>query len=180
MKTQCSAALPLSFARSDGAGMGTVRGAAVIWGDVAKLGRGPGALREQFQRGALKPYDRGVIASVQHNRAALLAQYPNGGLRLDSRDRGLFVEIDLPNTSAGRDAAALIEQGALRGLSVEFLGEKVREEGPNQIIIEQATLTGVSIVDRPAYPQSKLAEIKRWLDEATPQLPYKRTRRVWL
>ena len=160
--------------------MGTVRGAAVIWGDEAKLGRGPSALRERFQRAALKPYDRGVIASVQHNRGALLAQYPNGGMRLDSRDRGLFVEIDVPNTSAGRDCVTLIEQGALRGLSVEFMPEKMREEGDNQIVIERALLTGVSIVDRPAYPQSELAEIKRWLDEATPQLPYKRTRRLWL
>lgn len=175
-----TAALPLSFSRADGQnGMGTVRGAAVVWGDVAKLGRGRFALRERFQRGALKPYDRGVIATAQHNRAMLLAQYPNGGLRLDSSDRGLFVEIDLPDTSAGRDTRTLVEQGALRGLSIEFVDEKVIERD-RDITIERAILTGVSIVDRPAYPKSQLEEIKRWLDESSQALPFKRTRRVWL
>ncbi len=176
-----SAALPLAFTRNESGdlarGLGTVRGAAIIWGDVARLGRGAFALREQFKRGALTPYNRGVIASVQHDRSQLLAQYPNGGLRLDSRDRGYFVEIDLPDTTVGRDAAALIDRGALRGLSIEFVDEKIRDRGHRDIVIERATITGVSIVDRPAYPQSEIEFIQRWLD-APPAKPSRRSR--WL
>lgn len=182
MTAKRTAALPLSFVRARGAharGLGTVRGAAVIWGDVAKLGRGRFALKEQFQRGALKPYDRGVIANVQHNRSQLLAQYPDGGLRLESRDRGYFVEIDLPNTTAGYDAMTLIEGGALRGLSIEFLEDKTAETAPNERVITAATLTGVSIVDRPAYPQSDLKLMERWLD-APPKKSGTKRRKLWL
>lgn len=61
-----------------------------------------------------------VRAYQDHNRALYLGSTGNGSVRLDTDDRGLHYEIDLPDTSVGRDAAVLIERGDMSGASFGF------------------------------------------------------------
>ena len=65
----------------------------------------------------------------------------------------------LPETREATDALTLLRKRVLRGLSVEFTAiEEHIEAGVR--VITKAVLSGIGLVDRPAYPQS-LAEARR-------------------
>ena len=63
--------------------------------------------------------------------------------------RSLEVRADL----SGKAEHELVRRGALRGFSIEFRSKKQRYEGGTRII-ESAELTGLALVDEPAYPES--------------------------
>ncbi len=117
---------------------------------------------EQFERGALTWPDGGVILREQHNREAPITRFV-------PEDTGaeLRVAIPLPDTQRGRDAAALVRNGTLRGLSVEFRAE--RETFKDGLrVIQRARLTGAGLVDDPSYQSPVEVRAKR------------RRRRLWL
>lgn len=79
---------------------------------------------EQFERGsfteALKMTEPSPVALWDHNTSALLGRSASGTLRMrDSRD-GVMYEIDLPDTSLGRDIEALARRDDIGGASVGF------------------------------------------------------------
>ncbi len=131
--------------RADGPGL--VRGAAMPYGDTARIGPG---LEERFEAGAFTWTD--VLVNVQHDRGRLLASL-TGGLALVDGPSALLAEIALPDTQEGSDAGVLIRRGALRGLSVEFVALRERMLA-RQRIIQAADLQGLALVDRPAYPSA--------------------------
>ena len=55
----------------------------------------------------------------------LLATRKAGTLRLSEDSRGLLVDADLPNTTAGRDVAELVRRGDISSMSFTF--KKVRD-----------------------------------------------------
>ena len=57
-------------------------------------------------------------ALFNHERGALLGRTCSGTLRLSEDGTGLRYEIDLPDTTVGRDVAALLERGDLTGFLV--------------------------------------------------------------
>ncbi|RVI95670.1 HK97 family phage prohead protease [Sinorhizobium medicae] len=61
-----------------------------------------------------------ILALVDHDPSRVLARTKSGTLRLSEDDRGLKFEIDLPDTSAGRDVLALATRGDLGGMSFGF------------------------------------------------------------
>ena len=61
------------------------------------------------------------------------------------------MSINLPDTTAGRDAATNVRAGVLKGLSVEFRSEKETVRNGPVRIIEKAALVGVGLVDYPSY-----------------------------
>ena len=65
-----------------------------------------------------------VFATFNHNKDLILGRSTNGTLRLEKRMDGVYVEIDIPNTSVGRDVAELAERGDLGGFSFEFIVNK--------------------------------------------------------
>ncbi len=127
-----------------------ITGAALEYGDVARLRFG----RETFDPqpfGDVAALD--VIANIQHNRQRPLARTGGGGLVLtDSPDR-LAIRAELPTTRDADDALELVKTGVLRGWSIEFDPQRESQEGDLRRI-HSALLSGVGLVDRPAYPQS--------------------------
>ena len=102
--------------------------------------------REVFEPGSLSWPEDGVILHRQHSRQAPI-------MRVFPIVEGNEVRIDqsLPDTSAGRDAAAEIRSGLFKGLSVEF--RAVREAIVSGVRrISSARLVGAGLVDSPAYP----------------------------
>lgn len=152
--------------RSDDAGKMTVTGYAAVFGEVADIG---GWFKEVVARGAfantLKTAD--VRAYFAHDSGRVLGRMSAGTLRCQEDDKGLRVEIDLPDTTDGRDAKALIERGDVSGMSFRF--EAVRQEwdetvDPAKRTLLEVRLGEVSIVSEPAYEGTSVA--LRSLDEA--------------
>lgn len=145
-----------------------LEGVAVRYGDTARLPWG----RERIEVGAFAPLGD-VILNASHDRAAPLARTGGGGLELMDAADSLTVRAELPATRAADDVLALVRGGVMRGLSVEFRAVAERMESGVRVI-ERAALSGVAVVDTPAYPASEV-EARR----AAMPAPAKR-RRVWL
>lgn len=137
----------------------TVAGYAAIFGEAADIG---GYFVEVVARGAfagtLKVAD--VRAYFDHDRGRVLGRMSAGTLRLAEDDRGLRVEIDLPDTSDGVDVAKLIERGDVSGMSFGF--SVLRQEwdetvDPPKRTILEVDLREVSIVSEPAYEGTSVA-----------------------
>gem|GEM_PF-4265943 len=58
-----------------------------------------------------------VIATFNHNENALLGSTDDGSLRLWHDRKGLHYELDLPETTTGRDVYTLVKSKRLRGSS---------------------------------------------------------------
>ena len=65
------------------------------------------------------------------------------------------IEADLPDTTIANDAVENVRARILRGFSVEFSVKESRKED-GVTIIEKARLPGIGLVDRPAYPKSRV------------------------
>jgi len=94
-------------------------GYAATYGTEAKVGGfteviAPGAFAESLRSGA------DILALADHNPRAVLARTKSGSLRLGEDHRGLTFEMDIPDTSFGRDVLALAERGDLGGMSFGF------------------------------------------------------------
>lgn len=103
-----------------------------------------------------------IRALVDHDAAKLLGRTSNGTLRVAPGEKGLAVEMDLPDTSYGRDIRTLVARRDIRGLSFGF---KVREGG--QRFLKEGGLTvrelhdidlrEISVVSLPAYADTDVA-----------------------
>lgn len=101
-----------------------------------------------------------VRALYDHKWGRVLGRTSTGTLRLKEDAKGLAAEIDLPDTTDGRDVQALMARGDLDGMS--FMFRAVREEWdettdpPTRTVLE-AELYEVSVVADPAYPDAQVA-----------------------
>lgn len=137
----------------------TVVGYAAVFGEVADIG---GYFHEVIARGAfantVKTAD--VRAYFDHDRGRVLGRTSAGTLRLAEDTKGLAVEIDLPDTSDGRDVRELIARGDITGMSFGF--RVMRQEwdetvDPPKRTILEVELMEVSIVSEPAYDGTSAA-----------------------
>jgi len=102
-----------------------------------------------------------VVALWDHDERHLLGRVASGTLRLSIDARGLAYELDLPDTSTGRDLAELLRRGDVRGSSFGF--RTVRDEwhqdddGAVTRTLLEVALIDVSPVARPAYPDTDAA-----------------------
>ncbi len=145
--------------RAAGEGTVTVAGYAAVFGEWADI---YGWFEETVARGAftntLRTAD--VRAYFDHDRGRGLGRSTAGTLRLTEDAKGLFVEIDLPDTTDGRDVATLIERGDVSGMSFGF--SVLRQEwdetvDPPRRTILEVELREVSIVSEPAYDGTSIA-----------------------
>ena len=144
--------------RMSEAGGVTLRGYAAVFNSETEIG---GYFREVIAPGAFADsIDTDVRALVDHDSGRVIGRTKAGSLRLSEDDRGLAVEIDLPDTTDGRDLAALVERGDIDGMSFGF---SVRKEEWDETVtpplrtILAAELFEVSAVTWPAYADTELA-----------------------
>lgn len=139
-----------------------LRGHAAVFGQITdKTGEG---WYEQFDAGA---FDKAILrnetaALWNHDPNFLLGRQSSGTLRLGSDSEGLEFELDLPDTSIGRDLRVLAERGDLTGASVGFLpGEDRWDRAPDGVRLRSHTsvafLRDVSPVAFPAYDGTAVA-----------------------
>lgn len=133
---------------------GIIHGRLVTFGEWADIG---GLFRERVAAGAMRAADR-VVANLQHVRSRPLAA-TGGGLELRSSDAGIDARIRLPDTQDGRDAATLVREGVLTGLSLEMVVHHDVWSARDRTIRE-ASFDRIGLVDTPAYPGSVLEEIR--------------------
>ncbi len=146
-----------TVAHGDGNGR-TVRGYAAIFNSETDIG---GYWREQIAPGAftetLKTAD--VLALYSHRTDRVVGRSSAGTLRLQEDDKGLAVEIDLPDTTDGRDLAVLIERGDVNGMSFGFVTRKQEWDetvDPPLRTIREVELYEVTITAFPAYPDTEI------------------------
>lgn len=153
-----SLVLPVEH-RADANGKMTVAGYAAMFGEVADIG---GWFSEVIARGAftntLRTAD--VRAYFDHDTGRVLGRLSASTLRLEEDDKGLRVEIELPDTTDGRDVKTLVERGDVSGMSFRF--EAVRQEwdetvDPPKRTLLEVRLGEVSIVSEPAYDGTSVA-----------------------
>ncbi|KQR91294.1 hypothetical protein ASF93_08075 [Microbacterium sp. Leaf347] len=110
-----------------------------------------------------------VIARAEHDSRLLLGTTDAGTLRVAVDDIGLPYSVDLPNTSAGRDAAELASRGDYSHSSFAFRilpdGVEWRENADGILVrrILRAVLIDVAPVADPAY-WAATAELQRSVD----------------
>lgn len=94
-----------------------------------------------------------ILALVDHDRSRVLARTKSGTLRLSEDERGLRFEIDVPDTSAGRDVLALAARSDLGGMSFGFTVEPDGEEWRgDKRTLKHIGLREISVVQSwPAY-----------------------------
>lgn len=110
-------------------------------------------------RKTLKEAD--VLALFNHDPAQLLGRTDARTLRLSVDEEGLRYEVDLPDTTLGRDVAELLRRGDLQGSSFGF--QVIRdswaelEDGTPLRTLEEVRLFDVGPVTSPAYPDASAA-----------------------
>lgn len=118
--------------------------------------------REKVRKGAFeKSLRKSVVKALwNHNSDLVLGSTKNRTLRLWEDDMALRFELDLPNTTWGRDAAESIRRGDVDGVSFGF--EVVRDEwdydDPSDVIrtLIEVNLYEISPTPFPAYPDSSV------------------------
>jgi HK97 family phage prohead protease len=102
---------------------------------------------------------RDIVALVDHDAGRVLARTKSKTLRLGEDSRGLAFDLDVPDTSHGRDVLALAERGDLGGMSFGF---EVAQGGEawsgNKRELRSVVLHEISIVSAwPAYEGTVVA-----------------------
>jgi HK97 family phage prohead protease len=118
-----------------------------------------------------------VTALWEHEGRHVLGRVGSGTLRLASDSIGLAFEVDLPDTSAARDLAVLVERRDVTGASFgfrtwtdgvqwDFAGGQVRRT------LTAAELIEITVTAHPAYAETtvalrSLAKRRRWIERAS-------------
>ena len=129
---------------------------------------------EQIEKGAFDDVmNDDVRAYYNHDENYLLGRVSSGTLRIGTDKRGLYYEVDLPNTTYANDLVELMKRGDINQSSFAFLISEDRWEerdGKTYRIIEKVSrLLDVSPVAQPAYPAAT-SELKRDLETETPPI----------
>ena len=140
----------------------TIRGYAAVYGSDSEW---MGGFYEQIERGAFDDVlDNDVRAYFNHDENLILGRVSSGTLRISTDKKGLFYEVDLPNTTYANDLMELMKRGDINQSSFAFLIDRDRWEERNgttyRIIEKVSRLLDVSPVAQPAYPDAT-SELKQ-------------------
>ncbi|MAS42238.1 MAG: HK97 family phage prohead protease [Rhodobacteraceae bacterium] len=124
-----------------------------------------------------------VVALFHHDARAVLGRTRSGTLRLAEDSRGLQFELDVANTTAGRDVLESVGRGDITGASFAFKARRdawtETDDGTPLRTLIDVDLLDVTITPAPAYPETSVA--RRSLDaRAAPGALAARRRRIAL
>lgn len=130
-----------------------LEGYAAVFNTPTMLGDGsretiaPGAFAESLGK-------REVLALLDHDQTRLLARTRSNTLRIQEDSAGLQFDLDLPDTSFGRDVQALAQRGDLGGMSFGF--QTVSEHFEDDLrVLKAVDLFEISVVSSwPAYEKT--------------------------
>lgn len=128
-----------------------------------RLSQNLGGFVEQVAPGAFAKTitEQDVRALFNHDQNRVLGRMGAGTLRLAEDGTGLAYEIDLPDTTDGRDLAALLERGDIIGSSFGFRAIEddwsETEDGFPLRTLRQVSARDVGPVTFPAYTDSTAA-----------------------
>ena len=152
--------------RSDEDESMVLRGYAAVFNERTSLGYFdevilPGAFRNALDEG------QDVRALVDHDPSRIIARSKDGGktgtLRMVEDERGLAVEIDVADTTVGRDLMESVRRGDVSQMSFAFGvrsddGDEVIEEKSGRILrrLKDLNLFDVSPTTYPAYEGTEI------------------------
>lgn len=145
--------------RSDGSGPVVIRGYAAIFDSPTTISQSYSAYNEVVARGAFRKtlQEADVRALYNHNPDNVLGRTKSGTLRLEEDMVGLRYEVQVPDTSWGRDLVELIRRGdvsqssfAFAPIAQEWTRAQTSEELDTRTL-KEVKLYDVSVVTYPAY-----------------------------
>lgn len=132
--------------------IGHIHGRAVPYGEETNIG----GMTEVIERDAFDPVEAvGKPLAYRHGE-------PIGIITAaENQADGLYIDADIINTGAGRDAAVMLRTGASRGLSVGFNPVKMAwNEAKSKIKHQAASLIEVSLTHMPAYSGAGVTAVR--------------------
>lgn len=139
----------LRLRRSETGDGRTIEGIAVPFGDVYN---DPWDGAETFDRDC--EFVDADTAKLCYQHGELIGAIVNA----ESRDDGLHITARIADTQRGRDAVALLDEGALDSLSVGFIPIESERDKNNVIHRRKVRLLETSLVSWPAYQNAKLTD----------------------
>lgn len=142
----------------------TVEGYALKWGENSKpIYTADSFFVESFVQGAFNETleNDEQLVLYGHDMNNVLGRTENSTAMLTSDEVGLYLTVDLPNTTLGKDTYELVKRGDIAGMSVGFIAEDDKFEQVDGVIkrtINKAKLVEVSLVPMPAYDSSEVSE----------------------
>lgn len=105
--------------------------------------------------------EQDVVLLFNHDDKDVLARTTSGTMELGKDKRGLVVSADLADTSVGRDLRVLLERRDVNAMSIAFIVVaeewKTQKDGTDVRTINDLNLYDVSVVTRPANPDTDAA-----------------------
>lgn len=143
----------LRLEQRDNSEMPTLRGHAAVFDSEADIGWFTETVRRgAFTRSLAEGPD--TAALVNHDANLIIGRKSAGTLRMSEDEVGLAIEVDLPNTTAGRDLVESIRRGDLSGMSFSFSAKADKwgkRDGRDFRELIDVNLHDVSVVASPAY-----------------------------
>jgi HK97 family phage prohead protease len=134
----------------------TLSGYAIVW-NVLSVDRG--GYKVRLLPGSAT-FATPTHAIFHHDFSQVLGSTANNTLRITPDGYGVKVEIDLPNTTHGRDTAELVRRGDVNGMSFAMVDDpEATETTENGIVIVNAksfVVDEVTVTAIPAFPQAKV------------------------
>lgn len=148
----------------------TISGYAAVFNVRTEIGDGGWKFIEVIAPGAFAAAVTGdVRALIDHDTGRVIGRSSAGTLRLSEDAKGLKVEIDLPDTTDGRDLQELVKRGDISGMSFGFMVRKESWDETGAVpvrTIEAVDLYEVSAVAFPAYDATTVGIAKRSFNAA--------------
>ena len=121
-----------------------------------------GGFTEEVARGAFAETiaKDDVVALVDHEPTRILGRKSAGTLRLSEDEAGLRMEIDVPDTTIGRDLVTNVKRGDIKGASFAFrtiTDDWRMQDGKAHRTLIKVTVRDVGPVTFPAYNDTSVA-----------------------
>jgi hypothetical protein len=99
-----------------------------------------------------------IVALLNHDNNFVLGRNTSKTLLLREDTKGLYFEIDIPDTTVGRDLTVLIQRGDIDSCSFAFsVDEESWDHEQNIRTLQKVTLYDISVVTNPAYSDTSVS-----------------------